>query len=98
MHYSFVGTPVRSGVLIHGEPSPVPVCPSRRIPARPERARMRLPSLEGGPIHWRNFGKSGAVFKCDTKCYISIRAAHFFQTAAARDGTVRCFSYAGSMR
>jgi hypothetical protein len=48
-HYSFVGTPVRSGVLIRGEPSPVPMCPSGRIPARPERARMRLPSPKGGP-------------------------------------------------
>jgi len=50
MHYSFVGTPVGSGVLIRGEPSPVPMCPSGRILARPERARMRLPLSEG----WAN--------------------------------------------
>ncbi len=35
------------GFFIHGEPSPVPVCPSGRILARPERARMRLPFSQG---------------------------------------------------
>jgi hypothetical protein len=46
LHYTSVGTPVRSGVLIRGEASPVPMCPSGRILACPERARMRLPSVK----------------------------------------------------
>lgn len=58
MHYLLEGSPERSGILIRGEPSPVPMCPSGRIQARPERARMRLPSPKGGPNQWRNFGKS----------------------------------------
>jgi hypothetical protein len=98
MHYSFVGTPVRSGVLIHGEPSPVPVCPSRRILARPERARMRHPSFMGGTIHWRNLGKSGAILKCDTKYHLSIRAKNPVEIAAASEGSVRSSSDDSSKR
>src|SRR5947208_3194457 len=73
MHYSFVGTPVRAGVLIRGEPSPVPMCPSGRILARPERARMRLPlSLKGGPIDWRNFDNAGELRRQYKKCRSSL--------------------------
>jgi hypothetical protein len=52
-HYSKVGTPYPKGVLIRGEPSPVPMCPSGRIRACPEQARVRLPSAKGGPESWR---------------------------------------------
>src|SRR6266404_791948 len=72
-----------SGVLIRGEPSPVPMCPSGRILARPERARMRLPSPKGGPIHWRNLGKSSASYRHDKKCRLSIPPNRRAETAAA---------------
>lgn len=55
---------MNAGVLIRGEPSPVPMCPSGRILACPERAWMRLPSPEGwassnggfvaSPVHYSN--------------------------------------------
>src|SRR5436853_75635 len=85
MHYSFVGTPVGSGVLIRGEPSPVPMCPSGRILARPERARMRLPSPKGGPIDGRNFDKSGELRRQYKKCRSSLPPTYRAKIAAAGD-------------
>ena len=35
---------------MRGEPSPVPMCPSGRVPASPEQAGMRLPSSGSGRI------------------------------------------------
>src|SRR6266513_5678622 len=91
MHYSFVGTPVSSGVLIRGEPSPVPMCPSGRILARPERARMRLLSLKGGPIDWRNFDKAGELRRQYKKCRSSLPPTYRAKIAAAADhGEIGC--------
>ena len=98
MHYSFVGTPERSGVLIRGEPSPVPTCPSGRILARPERARMRLPSLKGGLDHWRNFGKFGTLPKYAKKCRLSIPPNRRVESAAACEWQIWGFSCHGSKR
>ena len=39
-----------AGILYPGGSTPIPLCPSRRIRACPERARMRLPSLRGQTI------------------------------------------------
>src|SRR5215472_5649349 len=45
-----------SGILYPGGSTPIPLCPSRRIRACPERAWMRLPSArgedrtKGGPV------------------------------------------------
>jgi hypothetical protein len=67
-----------SGILYPGGSTPIPLCPSRRIRARPERAWMRLPSVEGegrtkggsvsSPIRQqRSLGKSGSTFP-DISC------------------------------
>jgi len=71
-------------------PSPVPMCPCGRVLACPERARMRLPSLKGGPIHWRKFGESSTLLKYDKQCRLSIRTNRRAETAAARDREIRC--------
>src|SRR5258708_4042877 len=87
-----VGTPSTSGVLIRGEPSPVPMCPSGRIQARPERARMRLPSPKGGSFHRRIDGKSGTLLRHDTKCRLPFPPDSRFENAAAWNWQIRDFS------
>src|SRR5260370_41169206 len=47
LHYWCVGTPVTLGSPYPWGITLVPMCPSRRILAYPERARMRLPSPKG---------------------------------------------------
>src|SRR5260370_26729872 len=83
------GTPSTSGVLIRGDPSPVPMCPSGRILVRPERARMRLPSPKGGPIHWRNFGKSSKLPKHDKQCHLPVSEKRCAESAVGRKGDLR---------
>jgi len=52
LHYLCVGTPASSGVLIRGEPSPVPMCPSGSILACSEPGRgCASPSPKAGQTY-----------------------------------------------
>src|SRR5260370_4135282 len=79
LHYWCVGTPVTLGSPYPWGITLVPMCPSGRILAYPERARMRLPSPKG----WAgSFGGIMASPTCHSKKTESV-AFRFPQTVAA---------------